>query len=314
MRLAPVSVLCAASLLCAAGPVEAQHAGQEDQGDSANAANTRSRTSRSAQGSLRPSGGASLLQDDGPRLQPPRVELPVLDSEAEADESSPAAPPARRESLAGPEPPGTEAQAASPAGASEPAGVPATTQWTAPQSVLTLHGYMRARGEVLNTLWLGRHPTLPGVPDPFTRFKPLERLRGQGLVGAGLCKPDNNIREGPAECDADTLGYANLRLRLAPEIHLSEDVRVKMMVDVLDNLVAGSTPGSFYAGQEPAVLPALRDPFVSTALPPGPGFNVGEGIVARRAWAEVRNRDLGELRFGRMPNAWGLGMVAHAGN
>jgi uncharacterized protein (TIGR04551 family) len=37
-------------------------------------------------------------------------------------------------------------------------------------------------------------------------------------------------------------------------------------------------------------------------------------IVARRVWAEVRNRGLGELRFGLMPDHWGLGMLYNAGN
>jgi uncharacterized protein (TIGR04551 family) len=36
--------------------------------------------------------------------------------------------------------------------------------------------------------------------------------------------------------------------------------------------------------------------------------------LPRRVWAEVRNRDLGELRFGLMPDQWGLGMLANAGN
>jgi uncharacterized protein (TIGR04551 family) len=37
-------------------------------------------------------------------------------------------------------------------------------------------------------------------------------------------------------------------------------------------------------------------------------------IKPRRAWAEVRNRNLGELRFGRMPQSWGLGMYYNAGD
>jgi uncharacterized protein (TIGR04551 family) len=40
----------------------------------------------------------------------------------------------------------------------------------------------------------------------------------------------------------------------------------------------------------------------------------GQSLVVRRAWAEVRNRDLGELRFGIMPEQWGLGMLYNAGN
>jgi uncharacterized protein (TIGR04551 family) len=36
--------------------------------------------------------------------------------------------------------------------------------------------------------------------------------------------------------------------------------------------------------------------------------------MVRRAWAEVRNRGLGELRFGRMGNHWGLGILANGGS
>jgi uncharacterized protein (TIGR04551 family) len=53
--------------------------------------------------------------------------------------------------------------------------------------------------------------------------------------------------------------------------------------------------------------------FAGTTVP-GEEQNFGDSIKARRAWAEVRNRDLGELRFGRMPMHWGLGMIYNSGN
>ncbi len=37
-------------------------------------------------------------------------------------------------------------------------------------------------------------------------------------------------------------------------------------------------------------------------------------ITVSRAWAEVTNATLGQIRFGRMPWHWGLGILANAGN
>ena len=110
-------------------------------------------------------------------------------------------------------------------------------------------------------------------------------------------------------CDVSTLQFANLRLRLSPQLNLGEDVRVKMTFDVFDNLVAGEPPQSFYG-----TGPVARSAFASTDLPPSTDNGLGDSIRARRAWAEVRNRDLGELRFGRMPQQWGLGMYYNAGD
>ncbi|MDD9937238.1 MAG: TIGR04551 family protein, partial [Myxococcales bacterium] len=187
--------------------------------------------------------------------------------------------------------------------------------WAAPTPVLTLNGYMRMRGELMDTFWLGRRAlddfledsntdnehTVGQGPDPFSDFRPIERRRipGTGRAPADLdCVDEDTNTDGT--CDVSTLRFANLRLRLAPQLNLSEDVRVKMTFDVLDNAVAGDAPVSYY-GSGPA--PTF---FAGTDVPPS------DSIVARRAWAEVRSRDLGELRFGRMPQEWGLGMVYNA--
>ncbi len=192
--------------------------------------------------------------------------------------------------------------------------------WTAPAPVLTLHGYLRVRGELMDTFWLGRAPLddlfrneSPGNEtlveagigaDPFSRFRPLERS-DENLV----CVDEDVVTEGSLgdlrACDVDTLQYANVRFRFSPQLNISEDVRIKATFDVLDNFVMGQgqNASSFYgsgAGSEAV--------FAGTNLPSG------QTIVARRAWAEVRNRDLGELRFGVMPEHWGLGMLYNAGN
>jgi uncharacterized protein (TIGR04551 family) len=177
-------------------------------------------------------------------------------------------------------------------------------KWTASQPVLTLHGYMRMRGELQDTFWLGR--VAPSVleesaqPEPFSRFIPLER------------RPES-VPANCGDCDVDTLQFANMRLRLAPQLNISDDVRVKMMFDMFDNMVAGSTPVSYYGTYDETPSSGATEAFSSTDVPPD-GSGLGDSVVVRRAWGEVRNRSLGELRFGRMPNHWGLGIMNNAGN
>ncbi|HKP58924.1 MAG TPA: TIGR04551 family protein, partial [Polyangiales bacterium] len=180
------------------------------------------------------------------------------------------------------------------------------------------HGYLRVRAELLDTFWLGRAPNdflydsersryqslrKDGLgPDPFSLFRPLERSRGNIPCAGEDITTDAGLGGAPV-CDIDTLQGGNVRFRLSPQLNISEDVRVKATFDVVDNFVLGNGHYSYYGSG------AAGDPiFTGTDLP------TGQTIVARRAWAEVRNRDLGELRFGIMPEHWGLGMVYNSGN
>ncbi len=117
----------------------------------------------------------------------------------------------------------------------------------------------------------------------------------------------------PRDADRGTIAGANMRFRVDPTLNVSEEIRLRAQVDVLDNLVLGSTPrGGFglTAGNQ-------RYPYVfgteSTAVPET-GFNaITDSIAVKRAWAEVRT-PIGELRFGRMPTHFGLGMNVNDGN
>ena len=120
-----------------------------------------------------------------------------------------------------------------------PSADPTRTQWTAPQTALTLHGYFRVRGELQDSFFLGRDDV------PFNLFTPADR----DVLPEGGCRggepgddPDRDACNG-----SDRLRFANMRLRLRPTIGLSDDVRVRMTIDVFDNLVLGSTPdGTVY--------------------------------------------------------------------
>ncbi|MBX3224321.1 MAG: TIGR04551 family protein, partial [Labilithrix sp.] len=131
---------------------------------------------------------------------------------------------------------------------------------------------------------------------------------------------------GTTECQDRSEAFANLRLRLNPEIHISDNLRIMSQIDLLDNLVLGSTPdayalrpsGSGTTGYNPAVNGyngyAPLGAFTITQGPPTAGVNgYRNSIDVQRAWAEYLT-PIGQLRFGRMPLHWGLGMLANSGD
>ncbi|MBZ0117199.1 MAG: TIGR04551 family protein [Sandaracinaceae bacterium] len=197
---------------------------------------------------------------------------------------------------------------------------PTVSRWTTPQTVVDLHGYLRFRGEFQDNYTMNRVLDDPatgmgsglGLADlPCVLFRPLEdgRLPTGGCGGMTATTP----------CEQNANAFANMRLRLEPGIHLSDDVRVRMQLDVFDNMVLGSTPNSLvldpYFQRYSRTAFAPNEFYTTTLEPPTYGRNsLTDSIIARRAWAEVRNRALGELRFGRMGSHWGLGILHNAGN
>lgn len=207
--------------------------------------------------------------------------------------------------------------------AAPPAADPTLASWTNPRPVFSLNGYFRVRANYIDNFSLRRVPLdrLPG--DPFTRWIPLENGTASGLNGVlpqGGCK---GTPMSPAaqdqRCDGSgILRFANMRLRLQPTLSLNDNIRVHMMVDVFDNLVLGSTPevkSVDQVGQIPGRAPGVPvDTLTQTATPPQSFRNtVGDNILVRRAWGEVTNSTIGQLRFGRMGHQWGLGMLWNAG-
>lgn len=117
----------------------------------------------------------------------------------------------------------------------------------------------------------------------------------------------------PQSTDRSTVAGANMRFRMNPTLNVSEEVRIRAQVDVFDNLVLGSTPGGGFAlaqGNE-------RYPWVFLSReqqPPRFNWNAAtDTITVKRAWGEVRT-PVGELRFGRMADNFGLGMNVNDGN
>ena len=132
-----------------------------------------------------------------------------------------------------------------------------------------------------------------------------------------------------------TLGSANLRLRLSPVFRLSDTIRIGTTVDLLDNLVLGSTPeylgnvsssggnGGFYKGYPGPSVPL--DTFTNTQVPPSAGINaLNDSVSVKEAYAEWHiafddplrpdSFNLGTLKVGRYAYDWGLGILTSRGD
>ncbi|WP_394837885.1 TIGR04551 family protein [Pendulispora rubella] len=187
--------------------------------------------------------------------------------------------------------------------------------------VLELHGYFRTRGELFHNFALGRHDGANNAlwPQPIDNsFVPVGG--NANAVSLGLCGSNPNVAE---SCQDKTQATANMRFRINPELHISDNLRIMAQIDMLDNLVLGSTPDAYAmqpgsgsngyvrSGGNPYAPIAL---FSNTQGPPTAGVNGWRNSIdVKRAWGEYMT-PVGQIRFGRMPHHWGLGMMWNSGD
>jgi uncharacterized protein (TIGR04551 family) len=149
---------------------------------------------------------------------------------------------------------------------------------------LQLDGYLRVRGQLFHGAGLDREADATGhtlFPVP---------LQGQG--------------------SRSSLASANMRLRVEPTLNISERVRVKAQIDVLDNYVLGSSNSALFdQSRSPYPIPFYGSSRNLTGRDPTADR---DAILPRRAWGEVQT-PVGLLSFGRMPSEWGLGILTTAG-
>jgi uncharacterized protein (TIGR04551 family) len=149
---------------------------------------------------------------------------------------------------------------------------------------LQLDGYMRVRGQLMVDF------SLTGKPD----------ASGHTLFPVPLQNPGSR----------DSLNTANMRFRLEPTLNVSEHVRVKSQIDLLDNYVLGSSNSALYDDpNSPYPVPFYGSSRVVSTSDPRTDR---PAISPKRAWAEVQT-PVGLLGFGRMPSEWGMGILANAG-
>ncbi len=154
-----------------------------------------------------------------------------------------------------------------------------------PLNLLDLHGYLRMRGDLMDGLDLGLDYRLDST---------------RGAAYPQFPKSATGKK--------DTLAGANMRFRLEPTINISEDVRIMSQIDMLDNLILGSTPDGY---PKSPYYPLVG--FSQGQQAPMEGVNwYKDSILVRRVWGEAMT-PLGLLRFGRMGSQWGLGLLASDG-
>lgn len=171
--------------------------------------------------------------------------------------------------------------------------------------LFTMHGYFRTRFELFHQFHMGWKYDSTGAEDP--EGAPFDRPLESGVPQCGEGGDPESAR-----CSNNTLAGGNLRLRMNPQINVSDEVQVNVQMDLLDNLVLGTTPEGTDPGSAGVNPWAPIRAFTSTQVPPDSRNSLSDAISVKRAWAQVRT-DLGVLRFGRMGSEWGLGMLANGG-
>jgi uncharacterized protein (TIGR04551 family) len=199
----------------------------------------------------------------------------------------------------------------------KPSEVYADDWWSHARPTFEFHGYYRVRAELLHNFALGRideagKQLWPQPPD--NDYTDAAGIRHQ----IDLCGDDPTVRE---RCENNTQAGANMRFRINPELHISDNLRIMSQIDLLDNVVLGSTPDGY--GNQPGnggyeVVArggyAPTSAFSTTQWAPSSGQNSNnDSIQVKRVWAEYLT-PIGQLRFGRMPSHWGLGMIANSGD
>src|SRR5262249_42331841 len=146
------------------------------------------------------------------------------------------------------------------------------------------HGYFRTRAELFHNFALGRiDPTPLFWPQPADNS--YQDLQGT-VHNVALCAPDpTDTKSTAANCSDNTQAGANMRFRISPELHISDNLRVMAQLDLLDNVVLGSTPEGYYN------IPSQSAQSVATN-----GYTVAKrggysplGVFSNTQWTPVAN-------------------------
>lgn len=133
----------------------------------------------------------------------------------------------------------------------------------------------------------------------------------RGVSGVSPPLLENRANEGFHDgYDGDrVLAGGNIRFRYSPTLHIGERFSVFARLDVLDNLVLGSTPA---AGPSAFGLWAFGE---DTQVPPTSDVNtLRDAIRAKAVWGELLLFDAITIKLGRMPDDWGLGLLRNGGD
>jgi len=139
------------------------------------------------------------------------------------------------------------------------------------------------------------------------RFRPELLLGGDLGPGESPVPRPLSARTGD-DPDASSLAWASIRLRYEPILRIGRSMSVHLGIDALDNLVLGSTHAN---GGRGVAWDLLRD----SAAPPSAGlWGWRDSVRVRHLYGQLRLLELFEIRVGRMPDPFGLGITRHAGD
>jgi uncharacterized protein (TIGR04551 family) len=310
------------------GPNEPKPAATETPDDST--------SSTAADATSASSDASESTSTSDPSASTRRPTLPAVPRNTAEPSASPVTGPLLPAGLsATPEPPRATAAQATPTDkeAKSDDSVFAEDWWSHARPILELHGYFRTRAEMFHNFSLGRL----SQPDQALWTMPADNRyaawnnAGVSTYGPALCTPgesdevpgDSSIAaDAHYACKNKNNSGANLRFRINPELHVSDNLRILSQIDLLDNLVFGSTPagyanapssaGGYAVAPRSGYMPMSF--FDNTTVPPTAGVNSYKNSIAvKRVWGEF-STPLGQLRFGRMPDHFGLGMYHNAGD
>jgi uncharacterized protein (TIGR04551 family) len=139
------------------------------------------------------------------------------------------------------------------------------------------------------------------------RFRPELLLAGDLGPGASSVPEPLGVTTG-ADPDASALAWASLRLRYQPTLLIGSNLEIHLGLDAFDDLVMGSTHG----GVGPALV---TETLGDSQAPPSSGrFGWKDALTVREAWVRWLAFDMVDLRAGRMPDHYGLGIFRNDGS
>ena len=216
-----------------------------------------------------------------------------------------------------------------PTASSAPKGMLGTTGatfsedwWKHTRPIVEIHGFFRTRAELFHNFSLGRVDAVgPDNPRLFPRPLDDSYTDTNGTVHNVLGCSTTSDTDQKTACTQKTNASTNIRFRIDPEIHISDNLRIMTQIDMLDNLVLGSTPegytnspsnGGYTSNGRGGYVPLTS--FSASQVPPQAGVNsYTNSIAVKRVWGEYTT-PVGQIRFGRMPSSWGLGILVNSGD
>jgi len=109
------------------------------------------------------------------------------------------------------------------------------------------------------------------------------------------------------------ISWNQMRLRIEPLLKLNDFLSIHTQFDILDNVVYGTNNTSQLEILSPVVGTITLPAGAGSLSMVGGAAGENGSINVRRAWAQVLT-PVGQIRLGRQPSNWGLGIFQNDGN